>query len=121
LNILSVEALANLPDQPLRKLGPDCYELQRRAKEFLAGAATNSRITELQEQLTKALARIAELEKPVEKQIEAEPVIVPSPEIPVKAVEKSSTEVSSKTVTHTDGRTWSGRGRKPQWVKDMGK
>lgn len=111
LNILSVEALASLPDQPLRKLGPDCYELQKRAKDFLSSANSNSRITELEAKLADALRQIEELKKPkdgiaIAAQVEADE--------PLKI-----TDGKTATYCHPDGRTWSGKGRKPNWVKDM--
>ncbi len=98
LNVLSVEALASLPDQALRKLGPDCYELQKRARDFLSSANSSSRITELEKKLEEALNTIETLK--VSPQVE-----------PIKA--------ESKEITGPDGKTWSGKGRKPNWVKEM--
>jgi DNA-binding protein H-NS len=117
LNILSVEALANLPDQPLRKLGPDCYELQKRAKDFLNAANSNSRISELESKLADALKQIEELKNPAPAPI---PVIDKNVNEAVKsAFEIGASPATPKKYVHPDGRTWSGKGRKPQWVKDM--
>lgn len=118
LKVLSVEALANLPDAPLRKLGPDCYDLQRRAKEFLNSANSNSRISDLEKKLADALKTIEELKKPAEMIMTGGPVKIEAT-ITGTSSPEPITSVANTIVTSPDGETWSGRGRKPNWVKEM--
>lgn len=85
LNVFSVEALAMLPEEPLRKLGPGSYELQKKAKDFLNNENDSSKkIKELQTKLEAALARITELEGKEPTPVDTVGGPVASAEVPKK-------------------------------------
>ena len=64
LNVRTVEQLAGLPTQAMRKLGMGGGDLVREAQEYLQGAASHKQVDDLQREIEELKAQLAGQQKP---------------------------------------------------------